>query len=164
MVRTARGRRAGGRTWACYAAAASAATCRLCAGRLRECGPTPHSLAYTLHIILPLYLLTAIDQKQEAPAAVPAAAKSKAGPAKAKQLKGFDLEQQIYSIVAPPRAAGEEAMLPEGVTTYAQLAMASDAPRFLRAAANVADISPQRLHPTRLFFPQQTYAPGVRAI
>lgn len=52
--------------------------------------------------------------------------------------------------------------MPEGITSYAQLAMATDAPRFLRGAANIADISPQRLHPTRLFFPQQTYAPGVR--
>jgi ribosomal protein S18 len=38
--------------------------------------------------------------------------------------------------------------------------MASDAPRFVRASANVADISPQRLHPTRLFFPRTAYAPS----
>ena len=89
--------------------------------------------------------------KAAAPPATPAA----------KQARGFELEQQIYSIVAPARPA-EEGTLPEGVTSYGQLAMASDAPRFLRASANLGDMSPQRLHPTRLFFPQQTYAPAVR--
>lgn len=60
----------------------------------------------------------------------------------------------------PPRPE-QDATLPDGVTSYGQLAMASDAPRFVRASANVADISPQRLHPTRLFFPRTTYAPAV---
>ena len=63
-----------------------------------------------------------------------------------------------------PPAAEQDATLPEGVTSYGQLAMASDAPRFLRATSNVADISPQRLHPTRLFFPRQHYAPSVRPL
>jgi hypothetical protein len=90
----------------------------------------------------------------------PAAAKP---PPAAKKLSGFELEQQIYNIVAPAgaRPSEEAGSMPEGVTTYAQLAMASDAPRFARTASNVADISPHRLHPTRLFFPQQNYAPSV---
>ena len=90
----------------------------------------------------------------------PAAAKA---PPAAKKLSGFELEQQIYNIVAPAgaRPSEEAGSMPEGVTTYAQLAMASDAPRFARTASNVADISPHRLHPTRLFFPQQNYAPSV---
>ncbi|KAL4858254.1 30S ribosomal protein S18 [Chlorella vulgaris] len=82
---------------------------------------------------------------------------TKAG--QAGRARGFQLEQQIYSIVAPSRPA-EDATLPEGVTNYGQLAMASDAPRFERGAANIADISPQRIHPTRLFFPNQMYSPS----
>jgi hypothetical protein len=85
---------------------------------------------------------------------------TKAG--QAGRARGFQLEQQIYSIVAPSRPA-EDATLPEGVTNYGQLAMASDAPRFERGAANIADVSPQRIHPTRLFFPNQMYSPSVSA-
>ena len=83
-------------------------------------------------------------------------------PSTTKKATGFQLEQQIYSIVAAARPQAEAATLPEGVTTYAQLAMAGDAPRFARAMANLSSISPQRLHPTRLFFPQSTYSPSVR--
>lgn len=80
-----------------------------------------------------------------------------------RKAKGFDLEQQIYNIVAPSRPVVEDATLPEGVSSYGQLAMAADAPRFERGAHNIGDISPQRIHPTRLFFPEQIYAPAVRA-
>lgn len=77
-----------------------------------------------------------------------------------RKAKGFDLEQQIYNIVAPSRPVVEDATLPEGVSSYGQLAMAADAPRFERGAHNIGDISPQRIHPTRLFFPEQIYAPA----
>lgn len=102
-----------------------------------------------------------------AAAAAPAAQQPAASPRPADQpptkaAKGWELEQQIYSIVAAPRPT-EEGQFPQGVTGYAQLAMASDAPRFVRSGTHVSDVSPQRLHPSRLFIPQQTYAPSVRA-
>jgi hypothetical protein len=86
-------------------------------------------------------------------------------PAGGKRARGFQLEQQIYSIVAsqPSSPAAEEAGLPEGVTNYGQLGMASDAPRFERASAHADRASPQRLHPSRIFFPRQIYSPAVRA-
>ncbi|KAI7837226.1 hypothetical protein COHA_008915 [Chlorella ohadii] len=102
----------------------------------------------------------AVEEEVAAPAAAadaPAAAAT--GLPAEKRAKGWELEQQIYSIIAPPRPE-QEATLPEGVTSYGQLAMASDAPRFVRASTNLADISPQRLHPTRLFFPRSSYAPA----
>lgn len=99
-----------------------------------------------------------------AAAAAPAAQQPAASPRPADQpptkaAKGWELEQQIYSIVAAPRPT-EEGQFPQGVTGYAQLAMASDAPRFVRSGTHVSDVSPQRLHPSRLFIPQQTYAPS----
>lgn len=80
-------------------------------------------------------------------------------------MRGLRLEQQIYSIVAasPSTPHAEEAGLPEGVTNYGQLGMASDAPRFERAAYNADATSPQRLHPSRIFYPRQIYSPAVRA-
>lgn len=110
---------------------------------------------------------TKLDSKIESTFKPAAAAAKKAKPAglkpmgqaRTKKAKGWELEQQIYNLVAPSRPV-EEAALPEGVTSYAQLAMAADAPRFARGSANVADVSPQRVHPTRLFFPQQSYAPA----
>ncbi|PSC74785.1 pectin lyase [Micractinium conductrix] len=106
---------------------------------------------------------TKLDSKLEGmgePAAAAAPPAPPTAPRGQGPKRGFELEKEIYSIVAPARAP-EEGTLPEGVTTYAQLAMAGDAPRFARSGGSVAaDLSPVRLHPTRIFFPEQTYGPN----
>ncbi|KAL4436782.1 hypothetical protein ABPG75_003921 [Micractinium tetrahymenae] len=107
----------------------------------------------------PAAAATAPAAQQPAAAAAPAAPPRPVDQPRTKAASGWELEQQIYSIVAAPRPT-EEGQFPQGVTGYAQLAMANDAPRFGRSGAHVADVSPQRLHPSRLFIPQQTYAPS----
>lgn len=155
--------------WALSPAAATAAgllpvacTCH----SLPVAGSNFLSQAYTA--LLCLNAAAAIGQQAEegptaaaAAPAEPAAQAAAAAEPRAKKASGWELEQQIYSIVGGARPV-VDATMPEGVTSFAQLAMASDAPRFARSGAHIADISPQRLHPTRLFFPEQTYSPAVR--
>jgi hypothetical protein len=48
--------------------------------------------------------------------------------------------------------------------SYKQLAQAKEAPRLFPGAANKAEeVSPDRIHPYRLFYPGQLYAPQVRS-
>lgn len=69
------------------------------------------------------------------------------------------IEQEIYDIVVPPPAPSLEETT-AGDIQYKTLAQAKEAPRLFPGGSNRAEeVSPNRIHPYRLFWPGQLYTP-----
>ncbi|GAB4823408.1 hypothetical protein N2152v2_010454 [Parachlorella kessleri] len=69
------------------------------------------------------------------------------------------VQDQIYDIVVP-KVEQQVEPGPDAPLDYKKLAQAKEAPRLFPGGANKAEeVSPDRIHPYRLFFPGQLYAP-----